>query len=122
VAYEFGSHAWHVHGLSKCSEQNQIKCPVMLATSQMASLLFLRTSFFTQSTSASVVLVNGHPKCSAASTEVTTLNTCVLPLICYPKAIFSISEVPPCFSQFKGKSKQQMTQQTLSASSSRILC
>jgi len=77
VAYEFGSNAWHVHSLSKCSEQNQIKCPVILATSQIASLLFLRTSFFTQSTSASVVLVNEHPKCSAASTEVTTLKTIV---------------------------------------------
>jgi len=94
----------------------------MLATSQTASLLILSTSFFTQSTSSSVVLVNGHPKCSVASTEVTTLNTCVLHIICYSKAIFNISKVPPCFSQFKAKSKQQMTQHNLSASSSRISC
>lgn len=118
VAYEFGSNAWHVHSLSKCSEQIQIKFPILLATSQIANLLFLRTRFFTQSTSTYVVLVNGHPTCSAASTEVTTLNTCVLPIICFPKAIFNISKVPLCFSQFKAKSKQQMTQHTLSASSS----
>jgi hypothetical protein len=87
----------------------------MLATSQIAKFLFLNTRFITQFSSEFVVLVNGHPKCSAASTEVTTLKTCVLPIISYPKTIFNISKSPPGFSQFKAQSKQQMTQQIISA-------
>ena len=80
------------------SEPNQI--PRMLATSRLTMLLFFMTNFFAQSTSSPALLINGHPKWQAPSTEVTplfNLETAPNLTACSLKASFKHSEVSvPC--------------------------
>jgi len=68
--------------------------PKMLATLQMVILLFSKTTFFPQSTIASVLLISGSPKQLAYLADVSyhfgtwkiTQKTCVLSTVSSPKA------------------------------------
>lgn len=56
--------------LSKCYQPIKMKID-MLETSWTVTFLFSWTSFFTWSIFSTVLLIDGHPKCSATSTEIT---------------------------------------------------
>lgn len=80
----------------------------ILATSQIAILLFQRTSYFTQSTFLSVLLTDGCPECLASSVVVTlkleNYSDYVLCIVCSSEATFQHFEsFHNIFPQFKVK-------------------
>jgi hypothetical protein len=86
--------------------------PKGFATLQMFILLFCSKLSFTQSTISSVLLINGYPEYSASSLwEMENHSkTCVLSIVCSPKAISHILKVTTAFSPTL---KQSLCTQTI---------
>lgn len=72
AGHKFGSQFSYY--LSKCSELSKIKFQMHSELHRQRFSCFFKTSSLTQSTYSSILLINGHCKCSASSTKVTFLN------------------------------------------------